>query len=179
MARFNEGSTKLNILSVNLLNGGIFPSKHYPVLSQRLLRMPVIGTILAKWSNYYMFRVTLNRVLGPETELTPAELHDAWRLVLHNDGHRVNGEILSYIDQRFQFEARWVGALREFKKPLNLIYGPADPVNPPPYDQYFREIIPNGSIDVLSDKIGHYPQMEDPENVIAHYFAFLKRNGLN
>src|SRR5690242_16702289 len=79
IARFNAGITSINIRTVTMLNGGIFPNMHVPVLSQRLLRLPIIGTILAKFSNYYAFRVTLSEIVGPSTEFSEAELHDAWR----------------------------------------------------------------------------------------------------
>ncbi|KAI1294703.1 Mesoderm-specific transcript protein [Halotydeus destructor] len=174
MARFNEGESKFIIETVCFLNGGIFPSKHNPVLMQRLLRMPIIGTVLAKWSNFYFFQVSLNSVFGAKGPFYE-EMRDFWFLVRYNEGHRVTGELLSYIDQRFLHEERWVGAIRDFKPPLHFIYGPSDPVNPPPFQEYFKDTIRHGSIDVLNKNIGHYPQLEDPENVVKSYFAFLAK----
>jgi pimeloyl-ACP methyl ester carboxylesterase len=174
MARFKEGSTLgPRILTICMMNGGVFPSKHQPILIQRILRWPILGTILGKMSNYYMFRVNLGKVFGSE-QPTEAEYHDFWSVVRYNEGHRVMGDLLDYIRERYENEERWVDALRHSPCPLNFIYGPRDPVNPPPFDDYFRQLIPNANIDVLDSEVGHYPQLEAPQETAHFYSKFLQ-----
>ncbi len=56
------------------------------------------------------------------------------------------------------------------------IYGPADPVNPPPFEERYRTVIPNPDIIVLGDNIGHYPQWEAPKDVTKYYARFLSKH---
>ena len=56
------------------------------------------------------------------------------------------------------------------------IYGPADPVNPPPFDEHYRTVIPNPDLVVLGDNIGHYPQWEAPKDVTKYYARFLSKH---
>lgn len=176
MARQNEGKLSFTIESVCLLNGGIFPTKHKPRIMQKMLRTPIIGTILSKLANYYMFKVSMTEVFGINTQPTIDEFHDMWKLIRHNNGYRVWGDILSYIDERFENEERWVSALRTQKIALHFIYGPSDPVNPPPFETTYKEIVPNASIDVLQNDISHYPQLETPKLFLQLYFNWLKKN---
>jgi len=125
-----------------------------------------------------MFKVSLSEVFGVNTQLSIEEYHDMWKVVRYNNGYRVWGDILSYIDERFENEDRWVGALRTNKIALHFIYGPSDPVNPPPFQNTYREIVPNASIDVLEADISHYPQLETPKRVMQLYFGWMKKNSL-
>ncbi|CAG2161769.1 unnamed protein product [Oppiella nova] len=175
MARQIDGNLSFRIASVCLLNGGIFPTIHKPILMQTLLRSPILGTILSKLSNYYMFSMALSGVFGPNSQPSRDDLHDFWKLIRQKDGYRVMGDILSYIDDRRQHEDRWVGALRTNQMPLHFIYGPSDPINrSPEFPNTYRKIIPNPSIDVLDDQIGHYPQLESHKRVIQLYLNWLK-----
>lgn len=141
---------------------------------QQLLRTSIVGTILSKLSNYYMFKLSLSEVFGPNTQPEIEEFHDFWKLIRQKNGYRVLGDILSYIDERFQNEDRWVSALRTGSIPLHVIYGPSDPVNPAPFQQRYLDIIPNASLNVLSKEIGHYPQLESPKRVMQLYLDWLR-----
>lgn len=173
LARFNDNNLEFNIKSVTLLNGGIFPRKHIPILGQRLLRAPYLKALVTKLSNFYFFRASLNQVFG-SNKPTAEEMNDMWAQQRYLNGYQVKTELLTYIDQRFQNEKRWVGALVKYSttKPIHLIAGPADPVNPLLCDN-FKKMVPLGSCDVLPEDISHYPQLEDPKGVLKHYFAFL------
>lgn len=107
---------------------------------------------------------------------TDHDLNDFWRLIRINDGYRVWGSLLSYIDDRFENEERFVSSIRHSPAPLHFIYGPADPVNPPPFDQLYRQMVIKPSIDVLPDTVGHYPLLEAPVETVKSYFNFLKQN---
>lgn len=173
LARFNDNNLKFNIKSVTLLNGGIFPRKHIPILGQRLLRTPYLKLLFTKLSNFYLFRASLNQVFG-SNKPTAEEMNDMWAQQRYLNGYQVKAELLTYIDQRFQNEKRWVGALVKYSttKPIHLIAGPADPINPRLCDN-FKKTVPLGSCDVLPEDISHYPQLEDPKGLLKYYFSFL------
>lgn len=173
LARFNDNGLKFDIKSVTLLNGGIFPRKHIPILGQKLLRTPFLKLLFSKLSNFYFFRASLNQVFG-SNKPTAVEMDDMWAQQRYLNGYLVKTELLTYIDQRFQNEERWVGALVKYSttKPIHLIAGPADPINPHLCDN-FKKIVALGSCDVLAENISHYPQLEDPKGLLKFYFAFL------
>uniref|UniRef100_A0A0K8RFU1 Putative soluble epoxide hydrolase n=1 Tax=Ixodes ricinus TaxID=34613 RepID=A0A0K8RFU1_IXORI len=178
LARQNEGSLPFQIKTVCLLNGGVLPKHHYPRWSQKLLRMPVVGVVASKLMNHLAFRVALSDVFGPNTKPTATDIHNYWHLARLKDGYRVLGLILSYIDERAEHEDRWVGALQKSAAPVHMIYGPADPVNPPPFQEHYRKEVPSSSIHVLPEHVGHYVQLEAPQEVIAAYLPFLEANGV-
>lgn len=173
LARFNDNLLKFDIKSVTLLNGGIFPRKHIPILGQRLLRTPFLKSLYAKISNFYFFRASLNQVFGTNKP-TADEMNDMWVQQRFLNGYQVKTELLTYIDQRFQNEERWVGALIKYSttKPIHLIAGPADPINPRLCSN-FKKMVPLGSCDELPEDISHYPQLEDPKSLLKYYSAFL------
>lgn len=118
----------------------------------------------------------MSEVFGPNTQPEIEEFHDFWKLIRQKNGYRVMGDLLSYIDERFQNEDRWVSALRNNRIALHLIYGPSDPVNPDPFVATYKKLIPNPSLDVLDKDIGHYPQLEAPKRVMQLYLNWLKQN---
>jgi pimeloyl-ACP methyl ester carboxylesterase len=58
--------------------------------------------------------------------------------------------------------------------PLRLINGPEDPVSGRHAAERYQELIPNPDV-VLLDKIGHYPQTEDPQGVLKAYLEFREK----
>lgn len=164
---------KFKIDSVCLLNGGIFPEKYYPRLSQKVLTLPIIGTIISKLISFPFVKAGLCEVFGPNTQPHSEELHNFWSIMRYQEGYRAWGSILNYIQERKDNEERWVAALQKTTIPVYMIYGPADPVNPPPFAEHYRNMIPKPRITVLHDHIGHYVQLEAPEELIKNYFNFL------
>ena len=136
----------------------------------------MLGTFLVKMSNYYMFKWSLCEIFGQNTQPEIYEVHDMWKLIRHKNGYQILGELLSYMEERRQNEDRWVSAIRSGKTPLHFIYGPSDPINPPPFERFYKEIIFNASIDSLNG-IGHYVQIEAPKQMIHSYFNWMKKNG--
>ncbi|RWS13793.1 mesoderm-specific transcript protein-like protein [Dinothrombium tinctorium] len=178
IARQNEGKEKITLKSVSMMNGGIFPGIYRPFLVQKLLRFPIIGTILGKLANYYMFSTNIISVFGEETCPTVAELYDMWAIIRYNDGYRISGEILYYMDERHMNEDRWVGALKETKIKIHFIYGALDPINPESFVDFYKKIIPNPIIDVLRN-CGHYPHLELPDIVFNLYQKFIRNHILS
>ena len=145
------------------------------IFFSQLLTYPIISTLLGRFHNFYTYQFVLNQVFG-ERKLTIAEMHDFWHIARFNDGFRVFSHLLNYMDERRTYEQRWVNALKTTKVPLQFIYGPADIINQKEdFISYYRSRIPNPNLDILNDKIGHYPALEDPMNVIKLIIKFLNR----
>ena len=172
MARYNEGGG-LKFKSVCLLNGGLFPESHRPLPIQKMLMSP-IGFVLSRLLNKAKFEKSFSKILGPDTGLSPAELNTYWELVTKNNGHRIAHLLIRYIRDRVVNRERWVGALQNFTQPLGLINGSVDPISGQNMVDRYMEIISTKNIWTL-ECIGHYPQIESPEEVIRCYREFINR----
>lgn len=156
--------------SVCLLNGGIFPEAHRPLLIQRLLSSPV-GPLVARLSTRNTFGAGMRRIFGKNRQPTQAELDSWWALVTHADGRAVLAGLSRYRQERRRLRARWVGALQSTHIPLRLIVGTADPVAGDSVAARFRQLVPQADVVELGG-VGHYPQIEAPERVLAAYKDF-------
>lgn len=159
------------------LNGGLFPESHRMRPIQKLLRLPILGPMLARGMNEEAFRRTFPSVFGTHTKPTRAELHDFWTLVASGGGNLIAHKLIHYIHDRRCHRDRWVGALQSSDLPLRFIDGPEDPVAGRHMAERYLELVPDGDV-VLLEGIGHYPQVEDPEGTLRALFEFHDRIAL-
>lgn len=177
LARAVEGSARQKIQSVCFLNGGLFPEAHRARFVQTLLASR-FGPLLSKLNNERSFARGLAAVFGPHTKPTRAELRDFWRLFSHADGHRKGHLLIRYLEERREQRERWVGALVEAGGkgiPLRFVNGALDPVSGAHMLTRYRAVVPDADY-VSLDRVGHYPQVEDPSGVLKAYFGFLRRH---
>jgi pimeloyl-ACP methyl ester carboxylesterase len=80
--------------------------------------------------------------------------------------------LIRYMAERVRQRQRWVGALGAAHCPLAVIDGAADPVSGAHMVARWREVVGSGYIAELPG-IGHYPQVEAPEQVLDHYGKFI------
>ncbi len=176
LARFEErrsrGESGLEIRSVCLLNGGLFPESHRARMVQKLLLTP-LGPWLGRLMNEGSFARSFASIFGPATRPSRAELHDFWRLVSRDGGPRIAHRLIRYIDERRRCRTRWVGALETSSVPLRLVNGPEDPVSGRHMAERYRALGPHADV-VLLEGIGHYPQVEAPEAVVAALLEFVE-----
>jgi pimeloyl-ACP methyl ester carboxylesterase len=171
LARRNEGSGAAGLGKIAFLNGGLFPEQHRALPSQRLGISP-LGFIVGLLMNRHRFGQFFSEVFAPHTRPTTSELDEFWRLISHNNGHRLSHKLLHYIGDRKEHRERWVAALQQSKIPIKLINGGADPVSGRHLYDYFREMVPEAETACLDD-VGHYPQTEAPERVLGEIQRFL------
>ena len=171
IARRNESSGAAGLGRIVFLNGGLFPEQHRLLPIQRLGISP-FGFLVGLLMNRQRFGDNFSKVFGANTKPTDAELDDFWRLISHNNGHRLAHKLLHYIADRRNHRERWVAALQESTIPIKLINGGLDPVSGRHLYDCFRETVPNAEA-VLFDDIGHYPQTEAPARVITEIRRFL------
>ena len=175
LARFNtrksRGETGLDITHLCLLNGGLFPEVHRPLLVQKVLMSPV-GFLVGRLFNRAKLGKNFKNIFGPHTQPTEAELDDYWTLIEGNGGRYVFHLLIRYMAERVQYRERWVGALQATKIPLCFINGVADPISGQHMVDRYRELIPNPQV-VELDNIGHFPLIEAPQAVLEHFFRFM------
>ncbi len=155
----------LQLDSVTLLNGGLFPEAHHARMIQTLLRSP-LGPLLVRLLDERAFARSFTPIFGAGTQPGDAELARFWALIEHNGGRLLMGRLLHYIAERKRHRERWVGALTDASMPLQLVVGMEDPVSGPDMARRWRELVPRGGLVELQG-IGHYPQWECPSGVAA------------
>ena len=170
-ARQNRGEAGLEITHLCLLNGGLFPEVHRPLLVQKVLMSP-LGGIVSRLFNRKKLGKNFKNIFGPNTQPTEAELDDFWTLIEGNGGRYVFHLLIRYMAERVQYRDRWVGALQATKIPLLFINGLADPISGAHMAQRYQELIPNPDVVELED-IGHFPLIEAPQAVLRHFLAFV------
>ena len=172
LARQNEGTGKGQWQSVCFLNGGLFPETHQALLIQKLLLSP-LGPLINKLTTRSRFDKSVSRVFGANTQPSAEELDGFWALINHNEGRHIFHNLISYMSDRKEHRQRWVQALVDAKMPLALINGSVDPVSGAHMISHYRDIV--GEPDFLKElsEIGHYPQVEAPQDVTKYYLEFL------
>lgn len=170
MARDMEGSRNTQILSVALLNGGLFPETHHRIFFQSLL-LSRIGPLVSLLTTRKSLGKNMRQVFGPKVPPTDTFLDGIWELLRHKHGNRILHRLIHYIPDRIEHRERWVGALQRQDIPVRLIDGAADPISGRHMAKHYRELIPNADVVELED-IGHYPQVQAPQAVLKAYFEF-------
>jgi pimeloyl-ACP methyl ester carboxylesterase len=173
LARAHDGSGRAELASVCLLNGGLFPETHRPLLAQRLLASP-IGPWLAKRMTRDRFAHSMTAIFGRNTPPTKIEINSMWQLIQENDGTAVISKLLGYMAERRRYRERWVGALTKARKdaiPVRLIDGADDPISGRHMAARYRELVPDADI-ILLNGIGHYPQIEAAQEVLRAFIGF-------
>lgn len=172
LARQNAGRGKGDWCSVCFLNGGLFPETHQALLIQKLLLSP-LGPLINRLTTRRRFDVSVSRVFGAETQPSQFELDGFWALINHNQGRHIFHNLITYMSDRKTHRERWVTALKEACVPLGLINGSVDPVSGAHMIAHYKNIVGEPDYLVELPAIGHYPQVEAPEDVVRYYLEFL------
>ncbi|MEO0870972.1 MAG: alpha/beta hydrolase [Pseudomonadota bacterium] len=171
LARQQEGSGATGLGRMVFLNGGIFPDQHRPVLMQKIGVSP-FGFLLGYLMSRKRFGTSFSAVFGPDTKPSEGELDAFWAFISHNGGHRITHTLLHYIADRRTHKERWESALRSAQDRIGLINGALDPVSGKHAYDKWREVVPVARHHLL-ETIGHYPQVEAPEEVAAKALEWL------
>lgn len=164
-------SRTIELKSITLLNGGIFPEVHKPRFIQTLLKSR-LGPLISRLQTKGKFTKTMASIFGANSQLTQEEVDGLWQLMNYNNGKAVFHLLIQYLDEREKYRARWVGALKTSHVPIQFINGLDDPISGEHMVNRYQELMPNPKTVRLS-KIGHYPQIEAPEAVLNAIVEFI------
>jgi len=178
IARYIERKQKkqngLIIESLCLLNGGIFPESHQPILIQKLLMTP-LGSLIAQLFTRKKLGRNFKKIFGLHTQPSEMELDEFWKVITYNEGRDIVHLIIRYMKERVKYRTRWAGALQNCPIPLCMINGTYDLISGANIVKRFKELIPNPDVIEL-ENIGHFPLIEAPEAVLFHYYSFDRKN---
>lgn len=165
MARDLEGALRMDLRGALLFNGSMIQGAASPTIAQRLLRGR-LGPVMARLSSERFFRQQFGSIFSPEHPLSDEEAEDQWSLICAEGGRTIGHRLISYMDERERKAERWHGAIRDWPKPLDLAWGMLDPVATQRVLDGVRALRPQAPLTPL-DRLGHYPQIEDPGAIAA------------
>jgi pimeloyl-ACP methyl ester carboxylesterase len=162
------GRSSLRVTRAIFLNGGIVPALHRPLLVQRVLASrlgPTVGPLL-------VHRRTMERSLRKIVVRTDRlDMKEIWTSIAANDGARVVPRLLHYIAERRQMTDVLLAALTTARVPLGFAWGVDDPVSGGHVLAWVRAHLPAAEVLAL-EGVGHYPQLEAPDEVAAFVARF-------
>ena len=162
--RLRESASKLKLRSLTLLNAGIYMDLHQPLLTQRLLRTPLVGELVARLSSYRVFRHQYPQVYASPESFDEDHYQQQWALMLNNGGRQVLAKIAGYMNERIRYKRRWLEPLEQCRLPVKLIWGLLDPIAVPAISQRLLSLNPRVALMVL-ENVAHYPQLEAANEV--------------
>lgn len=174
IARDIEGRNPFSINSIAFLNGGLFSDVYRPRLIQVLLsKSPKpIGRLLSNLMTRKMVTKATSEVFGKNTKPSIELMNNFWEILNFNNGKSIAYLLGRLIFEKDKYQQRWINAMQETKVPMCFINGPADPNSGIHMAKRYEELIPNPDIKLLQADIGHWPQIESPEEVLSAFYSF-------
>ena len=162
----------LRIESITWLNGGLFNEAYTPRLMQKLMSRTPLGDIMSPLQGSPLSRrliePTINEMFGPDTKPSRRMLDLFHQILEYNDGKRVTAQGRAGSSTTATPTAiGGCGRCGRPTVPMRLIDGPVDPNSGRHMAQRYLEVIPNPDVVMLDDEIGHWPQIEAPDAVLA------------
>jgi pimeloyl-ACP methyl ester carboxylesterase len=167
LARDNQEQLDIKIEQLILCNGSMHIELSQLRTIQKLLKNKWTGKWVAKVTNYPIFRKNLRNVFFDKTKVSDQELQDMWFQLEYNQGKKVIHLLSNYINERYYFWHRWIGALKETQIPTKTIWARNDPVAVAAIAELLATEIPNNTLHWI-ENCGHFPMLERPEEWANH-----------
>ena len=171
LARDIHGRLPFDLQRAVLTNGSVILKRASLRPSQKILRGR-LGPVASRLINRRGFTRGFGKLFTSAHPLTPDEAAAQWALLSHNDGHHIPHLLISYLDERERYAARWHGAVRDWPKPLGFLWALRDPVATINVLDGLCELRPSAPV-VEMPRLGHYPQVEDPDTFTAGALELL------
>ena len=160
--RLNQGQGAVVIQSITLCNGSMLIDMANLLPIQRLLRSKLLGPIIARLSNYWIFSRNLKRIWYDSNKLTEEEIKSHWNLIQHNNGRSVISKISRYtIERKINYD-RWIGSLEKTTVPIYILWADKDPIAVIEMAYKLNDICKISNLKII-ENCGHYPMIESPE----------------
>ncbi|WP_296637097.1 alpha/beta hydrolase [Polaribacter sp.] len=161
LARLNINLISLKIKELILCNGSIHIEYSKLRVIQKLLKNKFTGKLVAKLSTYRIFKENIKKTYFDKNKVSEKELMQMWFQIENNNGRKVIHKLTNYINERYYFWYRWVGALEKTTIPTKIIWAKNDPIAVPKIGKLIHEEVQNSNIFWL-EKCGHFLMLEKP-----------------
>jgi pimeloyl-ACP methyl ester carboxylesterase len=172
LARDIEGALDMQLEAAVLFDGSVIIERASLTIGQKLLRSR-LGPLLARVSSGRFFRWQLGSVFADAHPMSAEGGADQWALMKLEGGNRIAHKLIGYTFERARFAERWHGAVRDWPKPLALVWGLQDPVATTHVLDGLRDLRPSAPVFELPS-LAHYPQIEDPATFHAALSSALE-----
>ena len=162
IARHNKQQINLQIDKLILSNGSIHIEFSKLRTIQKLLKNKYTGKWVAKLTNYPIFKKNMRNVYFDKTKVTDKELKEMWLQLKCNNGRNVIHLLTNYINERYYFWHRWVGALKETSINTTIIWAENDPIAIPKIAELLHKEISDNKIFWMKN-CGHFLMLEQPK----------------
>lgn len=162
LARHNNQQIDLQIDELILCNGSAHIELSKLRLIQKLLKSKLTGKFVASLTNFTIFKRNMRNVYFDKSKATNEELQEMWFQLEYNEGRKVIHKISNYINERYYFWHRWIGALKETQIPTKIIWAKNDPIAIMEIAELLASEIPNNKL-LTMDNTGHFLMIENPE----------------
>ena len=162
LARHNKQQIDLQIEKLILCNGSMHIELSKLRTIQKLLRNKITRKWVAKLTYYPLYRKNLRNVYFDKSKATNEELQEMWFMLEYNHGRKVIHFLSNYINERYTFWHRWIGALKETQIPTKIVWAKNDPVAVDIIAELLTLEIPHNKLYWI-DNCGHFPMLEKPE----------------
>lgn len=172
IARNNNNKLTIEIENLTLCNGSMHIELSQLRTIQKLLKNKWLGKYVAKLTTYAIFSKNLRNVYFDETKVSNNELKDMWMQLEYNEGRKVIHKLSQYINERYTYWNRWIGALKETNLQTNIVWAKNDPVAVPAIAMLIATEISNNKLFWI-ENTGHFPMLENPDEWLN---CILKNN---
>ncbi len=162
IARHNKEQIAVNIEKLILCNGSMHIELSQLRFIQKLLKNKFTGKYVAKLSNEFIFTKNIRNVYFDKQKVTNEELKEMWQQLIYNEGKSVIHRLSNYINERYYFWHRWIGALKETELETKIVWPKNDPVAVFKIAELLSTEIKNNKLFPLENS-GHFPMLESPE----------------
>ena len=172
IARNNNHELTIEIEKLTLCNGSMHIELSQLRTIQKLLKNKWLGKYVAKLTTYAIFSKNLRNVYFDKTKVGNNELKDMWMQLEYNEGRKVIHKLSQYINERYTYWNRWIGALKETNLQTNIVWAKNDPVAVPAIARLIATEISNNKLFWI-ENTGHFPMLENPDEWLN---CILKNN---
>lgn len=152
----------LNIKQVVLCNGSMHVELAQLRWIQKLLLNRWAGPWVAKLSSRRTLAKNLQNIYADPHKITASEIDALWEMMTYNQGRSVLHKTTQYIQQRYTYWHRWIGALQSTELPIHIVWAKNDPVAVVQMAHVLHQEIHHSRLTLL-DELGHFPMLEAPE----------------
>ncbi len=162
LARHNKKQIDLQIDKLFLCNGSAHIELSKLRTIQKLLKSKITGKFVASLTNYSIFKKNMRNIYFDKTKATNEELKEMWFQLENNNGRKVIHQLTNYINERYYYWHRWIGALKETQVQTKIIWAKNDPIAIPKIAELLHKEIPNNEL-IWMENCGHFLMLEKPE----------------